>query len=75
VKGSKELTVTVFPHFIHTQKRHPKSNLRTPTRVCRFNGYGSHTCGLISAAGERVWLKYHFKPRVATPIVASELPP
>jgi hypothetical protein len=53
------------PHFNHTHKRHPKSNLRTPTRVRHFNGYGSHTYSLIDAAGERVWLKYQFKPLVS----------
>ena len=38
-----------FPDFIHTQKRHPKTNLRSPTY------------SLINAAGERVWVKFHFK--------------
>ena len=50
------------------QKRHPKTNLRTPTRLRHFNGYGSHTCSLIDAAGERMWLKYHLKPRVTIEI-------
>jgi catalase len=26
-----------------------------------MNGYGSHTCSLINAANERVWVKFHFK--------------
>ena len=64
----KELTVTVCPHFIHTQKRHPKSNLRTPIRLRHINGHGSHTYGSIDAAGERVWLKYHLKPLVTLEI-------
>lgn len=77
-----------FPDFIRTQKRHPRTNLRSPTAMWDFwslspeslhqittlfsdrglptdvrhiNGYGSHTYSLISAAGERVWVKFHFK--------------
>ncbi|TCT03263.1 catalase [Aquabacter spiritensis] len=77
-----------FPDFIHTQKRHPKTNLRSPTAMWDFwslspeslhqvtilfsdrglptdvrhmNGYGSHTYSLINAAGERFWVKFHFK--------------
>jgi catalase len=77
-----------FPDFIHTQKRHPRTNLRSPTAmwdywslspeslhqvtilmsdrglptsVRHMNGYGSHTYSLINAAGERHWVKFHFK--------------
>jgi catalase len=77
-----------FPDFIHTQKRHPKTNLRSPTAMWDFwslspeslhqitilfsdrglpqsvrhmNGYGSHTFSMINAAGERHWVKFHFK--------------
>src|ERR1700738_2084994 len=77
-----------FPDFIHTQKRHPKTNLRSPTAMWDFwslspeslhqvtilmsdrglptsvrhvNGYGSPTYSLINTAGERVWVKFHFK--------------
>jgi catalase len=77
-----------FPDFIHTQKRHPKTNLRSPTAMWDFwslspeslhqvtilfsdrglpvgvrnmNGYGSHTYSLINEAGERFWVKFHFK--------------
>src|SRR5437016_389646 len=77
-----------FPDFIHTQKRHPKTNLRSrtamwdfwslspeslhqvtilmsdrglPSSVRYINGYGSPTYMLISAAGERAWVKFHFK--------------
>lgn len=77
-----------FPDFIHTQKRHPKTNLRSttamwdfwslspeslhqvtilfsdrglPTDVRHMNGYGSHTYSFINAAGERFWVKFHFK--------------
>lgn len=77
-----------FPDFIHTQKRHPRSNLRSPTAMWDFwslspeslhqvtilfsdrgipvspmhmNGYGSHTYSLWNQAGERFWVKFHFK--------------
>ncbi len=79
-----------FPDFIHTQKRHPKTNLRSgtamwdfwslspeslhqvtilmsdrgiPTTPMHMNGYGSHTYSMVNAAGERVYVKYHFKTR------------
>lgn len=77
-----------FPDFIRTQKRHPRTNLRSPkamwdywslspeslhqvtilfsdrglpTSVRHINGYGSHTFSLINLAGERFWVKFHFK--------------
>jgi len=77
-----------FPDFIHTQKRHPRSNLRSaaamwdfwslspeslhqvtilmsdrglPKDPTRMNGYGSHTYSLWNDAGERVWVKFHWK--------------
>ena len=77
-----------FPDFIRTQKRHPKTNLRSatamwdfwslspeslhqvtilmsdrglPTAPMHMNGYGSHTYSMINAAGERFWVKFHFK--------------
>jgi len=79
-----------FPDFIHTQKRHPRTNLRSATAMWDFwslspeslhqvtilfsdrglpqgyrhvNGYGSHTYSLLNAAGERFWVKFHFKTR------------
>jgi catalase len=79
-----------FPDFIHTQKRHPRTNMRSNTAAWDFwslspeslhqvtilmsdrglpigyrhiNGYGSHTYSFISAAGERFWVKFHFKTR------------
>ncbi|MDJ0389136.1 catalase [Roseomonas sp. E05] len=78
-----------FPDFIRTQKRHPRSNLRSPTAMWDFwslspeslhqvtilmsdrglpqgyrfiNGYGSHTYSFWNDAGERYWVKFHFKP-------------
>lgn len=77
-----------FPDFIHTQKRHPRTNLRSSTAMWDFwslspeslhqitilfsdrglpvapmymNGYGSHTYSFWNAAGERFWVKFHFK--------------
>ncbi len=77
-----------FPDFIHTQKRHPRTNLRSPAAMWDFwsrspeslhqvtilfsdrgiptdyrhmHGYGSHTYAMINAAGERVWVKFHFR--------------
>lgn len=77
-----------FPDFIHTQKRHPKTHLRSataawdfwslspeslhqvtilmsdrgiPTDPMHMNGYGSHTYSFWNDAGERFWVKFHFK--------------
>ncbi|MBN1337323.1 MAG: catalase [Deltaproteobacteria bacterium] len=77
-----------FPDFIHTQKRDPKTHLRSATAMWDFwslspeslhqvtilfsdrglpasyrhiNGYGSHTYSFVNAAGERFWVKFHFK--------------
>ncbi|BBK29996.1 catalase [Stella humosa] len=79
-----------FPDFIHTQKRHPRTNMRSPTAMWDFwslspeslhqvtilfsdrglppgprhmNGYGSHTYSFWNEAGERHWVKFHFKTR------------
>ncbi|RIX97725.1 catalase [Aureimonas flava] len=79
-----------FPDFIHTQKRHPRSNLRSATAMwdfwslcpeslhqvtilmsdrgipvdpSRMNGYGSHTFSFWNDAGERFWVKFHFKTK------------
>ncbi len=77
-----------FPDFIHTQKRHPRTHMRSPTAMWDFwslspeslhqvtilmsdrglptdvrhiNGYGSHTYSFWNDAGERFWVKFHFK--------------
>ncbi len=77
-----------FPDFIHTQKRHPRTNMRSATAMwdfwslspeslhqvtilmsdrglpvdpTRMNGYGSHTYSFWNDAGERCWVKFHFK--------------
>lgn len=79
-----------FADFIHTQKRHPQTNLRSSTAAWDFwslspetlhqvtilmsdrgipqnyrtmHGYGSHTYSFWNAAGERFWVKFHFKSR------------
>src|SRR5664279_2427558 len=33
----------------------------TPRTLRHMNGYGSHTFSWINAAGEKFWVKYHFK--------------
>ncbi|WP_427912777.1 catalase [Ramlibacter sp. MMS24-I3-19] len=77
-----------FPDFVHTQKRDPRTNLKsadmmwdfwsrapeslhqvtmlfsdrgTPDGYRHMDGFGSHTFSLVNAAGERVWVKWHFK--------------
>jgi len=77
-----------FQMFIHTQKRHPKTNLRDldmqwdfwslcpeslhqvtilfsdrgiPRSYRHVHGFGSHTYSFVNAAGQRVWVKFHFK--------------
>ena len=79
-----------FPDFVHTQKRDPQTNLKSPTMMWDFwsnapeslhqvtmlfsdrgtpdgyrhmDGFGSHTFSLVNAAGERTWVKWHFKTR------------
>jgi catalase len=79
-----------FPDFIHTQKRDPQTNLKSPNMMFDFwsnapeslhqvtilfsdrgtpdgyrhmDGFGSHTYSLINEAGERVYVKWHFKTR------------
>lgn len=79
-----------FPDFIHTQKRHPKTNMRSATAMwdywslspealhqvtilmsdrglpqspMQMDGFGSHTFSFYNAAGERFWVKFHFKTR------------
>lgn len=77
-----------FPDFIRTQKRHPRTNMRSPTAMWDFwslspeslhqvtilfserglpqgyrfmHGFGSHTYSFWNDAGERYWVKFHFK--------------
>ena len=77
-----------FPDFVRTQKRHPRTNRRSPTAMWDYwsqspealhqitilmsdrgiptapmymNGYGSHTYSFWNDAGERYWVKFHFK--------------
>ncbi|MDQ6750148.1 MAG: catalase [Actinomycetota bacterium] len=37
------------------------SDRGTPRTLRHMNGYGSHTFSWINEAGERFWIKYHFK--------------
>jgi catalase len=77
-----------FSDFIHSQKRMPDTNRRSPDAQWDFwtlssqsahqvtilmsdrgtprswrhmNGYGSHTFMWLNEAGERFWVKYHWK--------------
>jgi catalase len=77
-----------FPDFIHTQKRDPRTNMRSSTAMWDFwslspeslhqvttlmsdrglpaslrhmHGFGSHTYSFINTAGERHWVKFHFR--------------
>jgi catalase len=79
-----------FPDFIHTQKRDPRTNLKSPQMMWDFwshspealhqvtilfsdrgipdgyrfmHGFGSHTFSLINVAGERHFVKWHFKSK------------
>jgi catalase len=88
-----------FPDFIRTQKRDPRTNLRSATAMWDFwslcpeslhqvtilfsdrgipasyrhmNGYGSHTYSLLNAAGERYWVKFHFKTLQGIRTLTSE---
>jgi len=88
-----------FPDFIHTQKRHPRTHLRSATAAWDFwslspeslhqvtilmsdrgnprspmhmNGYGSHTYSFWNEAGERFWVKFHFKTQQGHEFVTDE---
>ena len=77
-----------FPDFIHTQKRHPRTNMRSGTAMWDYwslspealhqvtilmsdrglpqspmhmDGFGSHAFSFYNEAGERYWVKFHFK--------------
>ena len=39
------------------------SDRGTPDGYRHVHGFGSHTFSLVNANGERVWVKWHFKPR------------
>lgn len=79
-----------FPDFIHTQKRNPQTNLKSPQMMWDFwshspeslhqvtilfsdrgipdgyrfmHGFGSHTFSVINEAGERRFVKWHFKSK------------
>jgi len=44
-----------FPDFAHTQKRDPRTNMRS-----HMHGFGSHTYSFINEKNERSWVKFHF---------------
>jgi catalase len=43
-----------------------------PRSFRHMNGYGSHTYSLTSAAGERVWCKFHFKTQQGIECLTDE---
>ena len=51
---------TNLPEALH-QVTITMSDRGIPLSYRHMNGYGSHTFSLISAAGERHWVKFHFK--------------
>ena len=88
-----------FPDFIHTQKRHPATNLKDaqamwdfwalnpqamhqvtilmsdrgiPATYRHMNGYGSHTFSFWNKAGERFWVKWHFKTQQGIRCLTNE---
>ncbi len=51
---------TNLPEALH-QVTITMSERGIPKSYRNMNGYGSHTYSLINTAGERVWVKFHFK--------------
>jgi len=51
---------SLSPEAIH-QVMFLYSDRGTPTTAAHMNGYGSHTFSFWNAAGERTWVKFHFK--------------
>jgi catalase len=51
---------TLSPESAH-QVTMLMSDRGTPRTLRHMNGYGSHTFAWLNAAGERFWVKYHFK--------------
>ena len=51
---------TLWPESAH-QVTILMSDRGTPRTYRHMNGYGSHTFSWTNAAGERFWVKYHFK--------------
>ncbi len=51
---------TLLPEALH-QVTITMSERGIPLSYRHMNGYGSHTFSLLNAAGERHWVKFHFK--------------
>lgn len=51
---------TLLPEALH-QVTITMSDRGLPLSYRHMNGYGSHTYSLLNAAGERHWVKFHFK--------------
>lgn len=48
------------------------SSRGTPDGYRHLDGFGIHTFSLINAAGERVWVKWHFKTKQGTKNLSAE---
>jgi catalase len=51
---------TLSPESVH-QVTMLMSGRGTPRTLRHMNGYGGHTFSWVNAAGEKFWVKYHFK--------------
>ena len=62
---------TNLPEALH-QVTITMSDRGIPLSYRHMNGYGSHTFSLISAAGERHWVKFHFKTQQGIKCLTDE---
>ena len=62
---------TNLPEALH-QVTITMSNRGIPLSYRHMNGYGSHTFSLISTAGERHWVKFHFKTQQGIKCITDE---
>ena len=62
---------TNLPEALH-QVTITMSDRGIPFSYRHMNGYGSHTFSLISAAGERHWVKFHFKTQQGIKCLTDE---
>ncbi len=62
---------TNLPEALH-QVTITMSDRGIPLSYRHMNGYGSHTFSLISAAGDRHWVKFHFKTQQGIKCLSDE---
>jgi catalase len=62
---------TNLPEALH-QVTITMSDRGIPLSYRHMNGYGSHTFSLISTAGERHWVKFHFKTQQGIKCITDE---